>query len=61
MNNHKHARLTRLGRALLVNRVMQQNWTILRARRGDIVPNFAIRARPVRAATILSSHERYII
>ncbi|WP_154219859.1 leucine zipper domain-containing protein, partial [Bordetella pertussis] len=31
MNNHKHARLTRLGRALLVNRVMQQNWTMRQA------------------------------
>lgn len=31
MNSHKHARLTRAGRALLVNRVLQQNWTMRQA------------------------------
>jgi transposase len=28
MNSHKHARLTPKGRALLVNRVQQQGWTV---------------------------------
>jgi transposase InsO family protein len=31
MNSHKHARLTRSGRALLVDRVLQQGWTVLAA------------------------------
>ena len=28
MNSHKHARLTPKGRALLVNRVLQQGWKV---------------------------------
>ncbi len=31
MNSHKHARLTRAGRALLVNRVLQEAWTVAAA------------------------------
>lgn len=31
MNSHKHARLTRAGRALLVNRVLQEGWTAVAA------------------------------
>jgi len=31
MNSHKHARLTPAGRALLVNRVLQQGWTVAAA------------------------------
>jgi transposase InsO family protein len=31
MNSHKHARLTPAGRALLVNRVMEQGWTMTAA------------------------------
>ncbi len=31
MNSHKHARLTRAGRALLVNRVLQEGWTVAAA------------------------------
>jgi transposase InsO family protein len=31
MNSHKHARLTPKGRALLVNRVLQQGWTVVAA------------------------------
>lgn len=31
MNSHKHARLTRAGRALLVGRVLQENWTVAAA------------------------------
>ncbi|MBF9266998.1 leucine zipper domain-containing protein, partial [Paracidovorax cattleyae] len=31
MNSHKHARLTRAGRALLVDRVLEQNWTMKQA------------------------------
>jgi transposase len=28
MNSHKHARLTAKGRALLVERVLQEGWTL---------------------------------
>lgn len=31
MNSHKHARLTPAGRALLVNRVLEQGWTVAAA------------------------------
>lgn len=31
MNSHKHARLTRTGRALLIDRVLQQHWTMKQA------------------------------
>lgn len=31
MNSHKHARLTPAGRALLVNRVLEQGWTMVAA------------------------------
>lgn len=31
MNSHKHARLTRAGRALLVDRVLQEEWTVTAA------------------------------
>lgn len=31
MNSHKHARLTRAGRALLVNRVLEEGWTVAAA------------------------------
>lgn len=31
MNSHKHARLTAAGRALLVNRVLEQGWTVAAA------------------------------
>lgn len=31
MNSHKHARLTRAGRALLIERVLQENWTMSQA------------------------------
>lgn len=31
MNSHKHARLTPVGRALLVNRVLEQGWTVAAA------------------------------
>ncbi len=31
MNSHKHARLTRAGRALLVDRVLQEGWTVAAA------------------------------
>jgi transposase InsO family protein len=31
MNSHKHARLTRAGRALLVTRVLQEGWTVAAA------------------------------
>lgn len=31
MNSHKHARLTCAGRALLVDRVLEQNWTMKQA------------------------------
>ncbi|WP_163460432.1 leucine zipper domain-containing protein, partial [Escherichia coli] len=28
MNSHKHARLTPMGRALLVSRVLEMGWTV---------------------------------
>jgi len=31
MNSHKHARLTPIGRALLVQRVLEQGWTVIAA------------------------------
>ncbi len=31
MNSHKHARLTRMGRALLVSRVLEMGWTVVAA------------------------------
>ena len=31
MNSHKHARLTPMGRALLVSRVLEMGWTVAAA------------------------------
>lgn len=31
MNSHKHARLTRAGRALFVDRALEESWTVAAA------------------------------